>query len=124
LALFLGLCLILTFAAGRGGADVDAFARAKLAVEKFLPLHVAGVGAGKFGKVDPHQPGQFAAFGEAEILPQVVAPGAGGGDDVGDQQFARRFAGAVIEQQLLQVFPFGNGFGSRVASAQCRSRGK
>jgi hypothetical protein len=40
--------------------------------------------AGKFGKVDPHHLAEFVAIDQAKILPEMIATGAGGGDDVGD----------------------------------------
>jgi hypothetical protein len=64
------------------------------------------------------------ALGEAEILPEMVAAGAGGGDDVGDQQFGvaiRRRGGRAAASAGL---PIREWIRLRVASAATSQPGK
>ena len=97
------LVVIAARRAARRAAGVDAFAFAQLFVEEFLPFHVADVFCGEGGEVAVEQGGERLAVGQAEVLPEVVAAHAGGGDEVGD--IAVVFVGdcAMVEQQLQQV---------------------
>ena len=55
------------------------------AVEKFLPFHVGAIALRQRLEMTQHQPTQFAAIAQAEILPEMIGPHATTREHVGKQ---------------------------------------
>lgn len=73
---------------------------AELFVEKFLPFHVAAILGMEIRKMAAEQTTQIVAAGEPQVLPEMIIPHAGAGDEGGKPFLFLSGPSTMVEKKL------------------------